>query len=82
MSVLKNTRVVIGLCLAGGISAAVVIGWPTGFFARIADFVAGLWNGLVAWLSSPLGWDHLLAGAGVLLAPVIMLVIILALTDN
>ncbi|WP_424863087.1 hypothetical protein [Streptomyces sp. MMS24-I29] len=82
MSVFRNTRLVVGLCLASGISAAAVIGWLTGFFARIADFVAGLWNELVTWLDSPLGWDHLLAGAGVLLAPVILLVVILALSDN
>ncbi|MGI8306960.1 hypothetical protein [Saccharopolyspora hattusasensis] len=78
----KSTRATIGICLLGEASVATVTGWATGFFAQVVSFFNGLWNSFIAWLNSPFGWDHLLAGAGVLIAPIILLVVILALADN
>ncbi|MDL5199566.1 hypothetical protein [Streptomyces sp. ALI-76-A] len=78
----KRTRLVIALSLIGGVSLAAIIGWVTGFFSSIADTVGGLWNDFMGWINSPLGWEHLLAGAGVLIVPVIVLVLIFAIVDG
>lgn len=78
----KSARLIIALSLIGGVSLAAIIGWVTGFFGSIADTVAGLWNNFMGWINSPLGWEHLLAGAGVLIVPVIVLVLIFAIADG
>ncbi|MFI8091533.1 hypothetical protein ACIF9R_24970 [Streptomyces sp. NPDC086080] len=78
----KSARLIIALSLIGGVSLAVIIGWVTGFFVSIADTVAGLWNDFTDWINLPLGWEHLLAGAGVLFVPVIVLIVIFAIADN
>ena len=78
----KSARLIIALGLIGGVSLAAIIGWVTGFFASIASTVAGLWNDFMGWINSPLGWEHLLAGAGVLIVPVIVLVLIFAIADG
>ncbi|MEU6263721.1 hypothetical protein [Saccharopolyspora shandongensis] len=78
----KSTRAIIGICLLGGVSVATVIGWATGFFAQVVSFFNGLWNSLIAWLDSPFGWDHLLAGASVLIVPIVLLVVLFALAGN
>ncbi|MFD4943063.1 hypothetical protein ACFWNT_11105 [Streptomyces sp. NPDC058409] len=44
--------------------------------------VAGRWGYFTAWINSPLGWDQLLAGASVLIIPLIVLALIFALADN
>ncbi|MFE4334040.1 hypothetical protein ACFRQM_32895 [Streptomyces sp. NPDC056831] len=44
--------------------------------------VVGLWGYFTAWINSPLGWEHLLAGASVLIIPLIVLALIFALADN
>ncbi|MFI5702554.1 hypothetical protein ACIA78_21215 [Streptomyces xanthochromogenes] len=36
----------------------------------------------MGWISSPLGWEHLFAGAGVLIVPIIVLVLIFAIADG
>lgn len=78
----RSARAIVGLCLIGGVSLATVIGWATGFFGQVAAFVSGLWTGFTTWLSSPFGWDHILAGGGLLLVPVAILVVIFAIADN
>ncbi|UQA91169.1 hypothetical protein [Streptomyces halobius] len=78
----KSARLIIALSLIGGVSLAAIIGWVTGFFGSIADTVAGLWNDFMEWINSPLGWEHLLTGAGVLFVPVIVLVLIFAIADG
>ncbi|MFJ1733161.1 hypothetical protein [Streptomyces sp. NPDC088254] len=78
----KSARVIIALGLIGGVSLAVIVGWVTGFFALVATTVSGLWNDFMGWINSPLGWEHLLAGAGVLIVPVIVLVLIFAIADG
>lgn len=78
----RSVRTVVGLCLLGGVSLAAIIGWATGFFGRATSVIAGLWSDLTSWLNEPMGWDQLLAGAGVLIAPLVLLVIIFALADN
>ncbi|MER6367195.1 hypothetical protein ABT255_02245 [Streptomyces mirabilis] len=78
----KSARLIIARSLIGGVSLAAIIGWGTGLFGVIADTVSGLWNNFMGWLNSPLGWEHLLAGAGVLIIPVIVLVLIFAIADG
>ena len=78
----RSTRAVVGLCVVCGVSVTVVIGWATGLFAYLAGVVGGWWNGLMEWLGSPLTLEHILAGAGVILVPVILLAVIFALTGN
>lgn len=78
----KSARAIVVLCVFTGVSAAAVVGWVTGFFAQLTAFFGGLWNNLLEWINSPLSWDHLFAGAGILLVPVAALVIIFALADN
>lgn len=78
----KSARAIIALGLIGGVSLAVIVGWVTGFFTSIASTVAGLWNDFTGWISSPLGWEHLFAGAGVLIVPIIVLVLIFAIADG
>ncbi|MFF8902615.1 hypothetical protein ACF082_34675 [Streptomyces lydicus] len=78
----KSARLIIALSLIGGISLAAVIGWVTGFFGSSASIVGGLWNDFMDWINSPLGWEHLLAGAGVLFVPVIVLILIFAIADG
>ncbi|WP_030559197.1 hypothetical protein [Streptomyces aureocirculatus] len=77
-----QARAIIVLGLIGGVSLAVIIGWGTGFFVAIASTGAGLWNDFMGWINSPLRWEHLLAGAGVLIVPVIVLVLIFAVADG
>ncbi|MEU3051597.1 hypothetical protein ABZ705_34865 [Streptomyces sp. NPDC006984] len=79
---LKSARVIIAFGLISGVSLAAVIGWVTGFFGSIADTGAGVWNDFMGWTNSPLGWEHLLAGAGALLVPVIVLILIFAIADD
>ncbi|MFC8125542.1 hypothetical protein [Streptomyces sp. NPDC057302] len=79
---LKSARAIIVLGLIGGVSLAVIIGWGTGFFASIASIGVDLWNDFMGWINSPLGWEHVLAGAGVLSVPVIVFVLILAIADG
>jgi hypothetical protein len=81
-AVFRNVQTVIGFCLIGGISAAAVVGWTTGFFARIAEVFRGLCGSVRAWLDSLFGWDHVLAGAGVPLVPLIVLITIFAIADD
>ncbi|ELP65794.1 hypothetical protein STRTUCAR8_01473 [Streptomyces turgidiscabies Car8] len=78
----NSARAIIALGLIGGVSLAVIGGCVTGFFASIASTVAGLRNDFMGWINSPLGWEHLLAGAGVLIVPVIVLVLIFAIADG
>lgn len=78
----KSVRAVLGLCLIAGISLGAVVGWATGFFGDVATRVGQAWTGLTAWLSQPFGWDHLLAGLGVLAVPIILLVVIFAIADD
>ncbi|MDQ1031405.1 hypothetical protein QF035_008987 [Streptomyces umbrinus] len=78
----KSARVIIALRLIGGASLAAIIGRVTGFFGSIAGTVAGPWNEFVGWINSPLGREHLLAGAGVLFGPAIVLVLIFAIADG
>ncbi|MGW0881385.1 hypothetical protein [Streptomyces sp. NPDC002671] len=78
----KSARLIVALILIGGVSLAVIVGWVAGFFGSIADTVAGLWNDFMDWINSPLGWEHLLAGAGVLFVPVIVLILIFAIADD
>ncbi|MEV7953010.1 hypothetical protein [Streptomyces sp. NPDC088141] len=78
----KSARALIALGLIGGVSLAVIVGRVTGFFGSVASTVAGLWSNLMGWISSPLSWEHLLAGAGVLLVPVIILILIFAIADD
>ncbi|NUQ96218.1 MAG: hypothetical protein HOY79_06510 [Streptomyces sp.] len=78
----KSARLIIVLSLIGGVGLVVIIGWVTGFFGSIADTVAGLWNDFMDRINSPLGWEHLLAGAGVLFVPVIVLILIFVIADN
>ena len=78
----RSTRAVVVLCAICGVSVTAIIGWATGFFTRLAGIVGGWWNGLTEWLGSPLTLEHILAGAGVILVPVILLAVIFALTGN
>ncbi|MFJ5724742.1 hypothetical protein [Streptomyces sp. NPDC093149] len=78
----KSARAIIALGLIGGVSLAVIVGWVTGFLASIASTVAGLRNDFIGWINLPLGWEHLLAGAGVLLVPIIVLVLIFAIAEG
>ncbi|MEV0443600.1 hypothetical protein AB0I84_23505 [Streptomyces spectabilis] len=48
----------------------------------IASTVCGLWNNFMGWANSPLEWERLLAGAGVLIVPVIVLMLIFAIADG
>lgn len=79
---LRNTRTIVGLCMLSGVSITAVIGWATGFFAWAVSSVRGLWEGFIAFLNSPFSWEHLAAGAGVLLVPIVIIVVIFALADN
>jgi hypothetical protein len=78
----RSARAIVSLCLVGGVLLATIIGWATEFFGQVADFVGGLWTGFTTWLNSPIGWDHVFAGAGVLLIPVAILFMIFAFADN
>ncbi|MFF1880279.1 hypothetical protein ACFVVC_02255 [Pseudarthrobacter sp. NPDC058196] len=78
----RNTRTIVGLCVVSGVSLTTIIGWATGFFAWVMGSVRGLWEGLIAFLNSPFSWEHLAAGAGVLLIPIIIIVVIFAVADS
>lgn len=79
---LRNARLIIGVCLLAGVSLTTVIAWSTGLIERIVSTVAGIWEGIVTWLSSPMSWEHFFAGAGVLLVPLIILVVISVIADG
>ncbi len=75
---------VVAGCLTAGLTTVGVLAW-----AQIERWWTGLWTGLAAWwagvqewLSQPLDMSHVMAGAGVLLVPVIVGLGILILTDN
>ena len=67
-----------------GVVVIVVVGSvrSIGLFARIATFAENLWTNLTDWLSAPFSMDHVLAGAGVLLVPILILIVIFAIADN
>lgn len=79
---LRSTRTITGVCLLAGISLGAVVGWATGFFGDVATRVSREWNSVTDWLSQPFGWDHVLAGVGVLAVPIILLVVIFAIADD
>lgn len=78
----STVRRIIGLSLFGGIGLVVVVAWVTGFFRRVWDRASGLWNGFVVWLNAPISMDHVMALGGVLTVPILLLVIMLAITDR
>ena len=75
-------RKTLGLVLVGGVGVGSVVGWTTGLYGRIAAAVRQLWAGIQDWLSQPLTLDRVLVGLGGLGAPVILLVVLMALTDS
>jgi hypothetical protein len=79
---LRNAKLAISLTVIGVLSVAGVVGWVTGCFSRAAAFLGGTWKGFVALLSSPVNWNDLIAGAGALLAPVVLLLVIISMTDD
>ncbi len=72
----------LGLILIGGVGVGGVAGWATGLYGRIAAAVRQLWAGIQDWLSQPLTLDRALVGLGGLAAPVILLVVLMALADS
>lgn len=78
----KNARMVIGFGVLGMVAALILGGWLTGFFARVAAVVSGVWEGFIAWVTSPFSFEHALAALGVLAIPLIILIVIFALTEN
>lgn len=82
LAMLRNTRTIVGLCALSGVSVTAVIGWATGFFTWAVGSVHSLWDGFIAFLNSPFSWEHLAAGAGVLIIPIVIIVVIFALADN
>lgn len=82
LAMFKNTRTIVGLCSLSGVSVTAVIGWATGFFAWAVGSARGLWDGFIALLNSPFSWEHLAAGAGVLLIPIVIIFVIFVIADN
>jgi hypothetical protein len=82
LAMFKNTRTIVGLCALSGVSVTAVIGWATGFFAWAVGSARGLWDGFIAFLNSPFSWEHLAAGAGVLLIPIVIIFVIFVIADN
>ncbi|QWF85674.1 hypothetical protein [Amycolatopsis sp. CA-230715] len=78
----RHDRTVVVLCLLSTVLIAVAVGWATGFLASVGAAVCRIWDGVISWLYSPFGWDHLLAGAGVLIVPILIVVIILVLAND
>lgn len=81
LHLVRNARVLIALGIISGVSISGVIAYTTGVFHRCIAMITGAVDGIVAWINSPLGYDHLVAGLGVLVAPLIAVFIMLALTD-
>lgn len=80
----KSFRMIVCLCLGGGVSLVTVIGLAAGLADPAdpaASFLRGLREGFSAWVGS-LGWADILTGAGVLATPLVVLVVILAITDS
>ena len=82
LAMLRNTRTIVRLCVLSGVSVTGVIAWATGFFAWAVGSVRSLWDGFIAFLNSPFSWEHLAAGAGVLIIPIVIIVLIFAIADN
>lgn len=78
----STVRRIIGLCLSGGVGLVVVVAWATGLFRHAWDRASGLWNGFLVWLNSPIGMDHVMTLAGVLTVPILLLVVMFAITDR
>ena len=79
---LRNARFIIGLCVLTGVSLTTVLAWTSGVLDQIVTIVTGLWEGFMSWLNSPMNWEHLFAGAGVLFVPILVLLVISAITDG
>lgn len=73
---------IIGLSLFGCVGLVVVVAWVTGFFRHAWDRSSGLWNGFAVWVNSPIGMDHVMALAGVLTVPILLLAVTFAITDQ
>ena len=65
-----------------GVSVTTVIAWATGWFTRASAFVTSQWDSLVAWVNSPVTMEHVVAAAGVLIVPVILLAILFAISHS
>lgn len=77
-----TTRRIVGFSLLTGISLAGIIGWVTGWWARLSARVDQLWSDLVAWATSPVTMDHILAVGAVVLVPIALLAVLFVLTDR
>lgn len=79
---LRNARLVVGLCVLGGVSVAALIAWTTGFLTGLVDNIVGVWDQVMVFIDG-LSVNGLLAGAGAGVGMlVIILVVIMAITDN
>lgn len=78
----RTARAITGLAVLGGVSIAGIVAWATGFLKRAITWALGLWDSLQTWLHQPWGIDHLLAGAGAVLVPLVILGLIVLIISG
>lgn len=78
----RNIRLVLGLLALAGVCTAGIVGWATGFFADVVGWVSSRYDAFMTWISEPMSWEHLFAGAGVLLVPLALLMALMVLTER
>ena len=79
----SKTRRVLAVSAFAGCSIAVLVGWLTGFFARVAAGVSTTWDSLLAWLRAPLDLGHLVGATAAVLVPLSLIaIIIVVLSDD
>lgn len=79
---LSTTRRIVGIAVLAGGSAAVLVGWLTGFFGRAFAGASTTWGQLLAWLQAPLDLDHLVAATAAVVVPLLLIIVIIAVLSD
>jgi hypothetical protein len=77
----RSRRIVgAGVLACGG--AAVLVGWLTGFFARVTADAGRIWDRLLAWVHAPLDLEHVAAAAATVLVSLVLFFVVIAILSD
>jgi hypothetical protein len=78
----STTRRIVAISVLAGGSAAVLVGWLTGFFGRVVAGASRTWDRFLAWLQAPLDLDHLVAATAAVVVPLVAIFVIIAVLSD
>jgi hypothetical protein len=78
----STTRRIVAITVLAAGSAAVFVGWLTGFFGRAVAGAVTTWNRLLAWLQAPLDLDHLVTATAAVVVPLLLIVVVIVVLSD